>query len=132
MAEAEIRKGQNTTPGGADQLPQGEATDLNATLEQVPELEDPEVALPPEYAPEGYDPTAGVTFTDERDNLLFADPDEARPVRFQDDRSRKVPTQVVRHLPMLRAMLEDPEAPESLRAIYRAITDRLDQEIRRG
>lgn len=132
MAEPEIRKGQDTAPGGAEQLPQGEATGLNTVLEQTPGFEDPEVALPPEYAPTDYDPTSSVNFVDERDQVLFADPDEPRPVRFQDQRERRVPTQVVRHLPMIRAMLEDPEAPDSLRAIYRAITDRLDQEIRRG
>ena len=131
----EVRKGPVTQPGGAEQLPQGAATELNA---QPPMMQPEQMPLPPtpggpvQFADDGYDPSGNVSPAREDDQILFGDPPMARPVRMTNPQQQRVPVSVVRHLPMMRAMLENPNAPASLRAVYRAIVDRLETELKRG
>jgi hypothetical protein len=82
-------------------------------------------------APRGFDGTEGFRPGDEDDEILYGDPASPQPITLGPDRRQmRVPTQVIRHLPMIRAMLDDPSAPEALRGVYRALVDRLEQEMK--
>lgn len=130
MADEEFQKGDVQSPGGAAQLPQGAATQLEAGLAQVQE----EANLgPAEFAPNGYNPARNLRPADDVEEVLYAEPQTPRPVGDVpvDPRSvaRPVPTEVVRQLPMMKAMLRDPAAPPALKAAYRGILLRLQQEL---
>jgi hypothetical protein len=114
---------------GEGQLPQGGATQANeGTPTPAPGPDVSPQEAPVIYAPREEDPV------DENDGglsenmqILAAPPDPGfspNPMRPMG----RVPRSVVRNLPILMAASRDPEAPRSIKAIYKAITDAVARE----
>lgn len=70
---------------------------------------------------------------DETMQALLSPPIEGyRPPAVPVRRPGKLPRYVVRNLPLLMAAAKDPEAPPTVRALYRATLRHLEQEMREG
>jgi hypothetical protein len=134
MAETprvEYRKGE-----GPDQLEQGEATALNeapmpgppataledafAPGQPVPQYpSSPERRAPPAYRPNGLE-----------EEMLFLDAPEAG-TGIPTLPPGRLPSSVLRNLPLMRRAADDPEAPRAVRMIYAALVNSLEGELRR-
>ncbi len=123
---AEYRRGQ-----GPNALPQGGASAANAATPPPAELEN--MDIPVQFAPGEADPIPDGPEGDEVLDTLLAAPFEGfRPGATPRERPGRVPKYVVRNLPLLMAAAKDPEAPPTIRALYRATIRHLEQEMRQG
>lgn len=83
----------------------------------------------PEFDDE-YDPLDGTrpSMRDEDDEVLFAPPEG---VRFAGGRTHgRMPSDIIRYLPLMAEAAARPDAPASLRNTYRAIVRQLAEELR--
>lgn len=118
---------------GPDALPQGEATALNAAQ---PEFTDPAI---PDDIPVEFVPAQGTPIPNDDTGLGddaailvdHPDPDYTRSV-FSNERTGRVPTYVVRHLPTLLAAAADPHAPPTIIGLKNSVIRYLEDERRRG
>lgn len=118
---AEMQKGT-----GPDALPQGAATQLNDSA--APPAQQPDLMpqdIPVQYAAAPKIEGASMKGS-ENLNILTnpADPNfrpAAQPLN-------RVPKRVARNLPLLQAASKDPEAPRAIKALYRAIITKLEEE----
>lgn len=128
VPEAEITKGDVSSPGGAEQLPQGAAQSTNQGFSNVATSEQIRV----EFDDPSRDGTEGFRMSGEEDEVLFADPDNpapiSRPADLRKQPKKPLPSEVVRQLPMLRQMAMDPRAPRALKLTYKALLHRLEIE----
>lgn len=128
--EASITRGDTDIAEGT-QLPYGGATAINEALAGVPKAEPVEVgarvpALPPQeesvsipdYRPQG-----------DEEEILFLDP-EAPVEETPAVGPQRLPSSVVRYLPLMREAASHPEAPQSLRMIYAALVNSLEDSLR--
>lgn len=122
--EAEVKRGVGT----GEQLPMGEATQVNESLETLPQLDQTGILQGVEWA-DGTEETNFVP-TNEDDEILFG-PAEGIGSGDNEPTPNRVPASVIRRLPVLARAAKDPTAPPSLVAMYRILTDRLDREMRR-
>lgn len=127
--EAEVRKGE---PGVDEQLPQGEAQEINEGLQAARQLaEEEELAVGP--LPELASPSdleVDATPQDEDEEIL-TQADNPQPFRpGAPYRVPAVPLSVLRRLPQLRAAANLPGAPPQVTAMYRLIVQRLREEDR--
>lgn len=142
MAASEGREVQ-ANEGTAEQLPRGAASELNEAMPATSELE-PEGLLPPEQLqptptqdgaddafPDGTETYGQAEFQPKGldEEILFLDPEGALPGPVQLPAGR-MPDSVVRMLDTMGAAASDPNAPESLRAIYRAAVNAQDAHLR--
>jgi len=121
---AEVRRGV-----GPNALPQGAATALNRAIPAESAYQDNEV--PVQFVPDSVeDDVAPDGELGENMEVLLSDPDEGyRPPLFARDPPGRVPARIVRHLPQLMAAARDPDAPIALKAMYKMIVRRLEQEM---
>lgn len=122
-------KGQPSIAPGSQQLPQGGATQANASVPTP----DPGMAmpdLPVIYAPREEDPIDNDdSKLSENMQILAAPPDPnwaPNPMKPM----RKVPQYVVRNLPLLMVAARDPEAPRAIKAMYRVAVAALEKQER--
>lgn len=67
----------------------------------------------------------------EEEEILFGDPEGLGRGRPEVDvENRRVPAKLVRRLPALKRAASDPSAPASLKAMYRVLAERLENELR--
>lgn len=131
--EAEFQANEGTP----DQKPRGEATDLNEGLDLADQL-----AAEESVAGEGPPPpafgfvtddvdVASQTFkpTTEEEEFLFQDSDPDVPPQAVLDKGR-LPDSVIRWLPVMKAAAMEPTAPPALRAVYRAVLNSLEEDLR--
>jgi hypothetical protein len=126
------------TKGGGDAnsgpgLPQGEATALNdvAAYPTVgppePDMMQPEPLAEPAAPESTYRPAAGNVAED----ILFGDPDPGTQASFGLQLAPgRLPESVVRSLPLMKAAAEDPTSPPALKAIYEALVNQLETDLR--
>ena len=114
-------------------MPQDELT-LNDPLIGGPPAQ--EVGLDDTGLPQGVewqedeDPIAE-NFANEEEEILFGDPEGlGRNMPDVDVQNRSVPAHVVRRLPQLKRAASNPQAPAALKAAYRTLARRLEQELR--
>ena len=119
---------------GPERLPQGGATQLNANAPQAAEETFQAEEIPVLFAPGEDDPIPNDdNGLDEDTQILLEGPDPGyQPRLIARDRPGRVPRYVVRHLPQLMAAVKDPNAPVTLRALYRALVRQLEDEQRLG
>ena len=122
--DAQVKRGVGT----GDQLPMGEAGELNAALETLPQMDQTGILQGVEWA-DGTEETNFVP-SNEDDEILFG-PAEGIGSGDNEPTPGRVPASVIRRLPILARAAKDPTAPASLVAMYRILTDRLDREMRR-
>jgi hypothetical protein len=124
MAEAEFKR----EVGSGEQLPYGEAADLNRRLASV--APQTGTGLPSELAeaePDDYKPQ------NEREEILFGPPEGlGRHLPPTAPVDRRVPPSVVRRLPALARAASRPDAPPALVAMYKLTLQRLEDEMRNG
>lgn len=110
-------------PNESAEMPQGELTLNdplmldNTGLPQGVEWQEDDEPLP--------------NLTSEEDQILFGDPDGVglgRPTREVERRT--APAKVIRRLPSLQRAASAPGAPASLKAAYRLLAQRLEEELR--
>jgi hypothetical protein len=117
---AEYRKGT-----GPQQLPQGAASAANKA---TPSPQQP-MDIPVQYATEADHPQLPPDGQNDNLDILTADPHPAyTPPLVNRTGPGVVPTSVVRNLPRLMAAAMDPEAPESLKALYHSIVFELERQ----
>lgn len=115
---------------GPQRLPQGAAKTLNQAQPSPDSFgEIPVQFAPPADAEVDY---ADDSREDEDMQVLLSEPDAGYMPPAVAPRQGKVPRYVVRHLPSLMAAATQPDAPPTLRALYRATIRQLEDEIRRG
>lgn len=124
--------------GGA--LPFGAAADLNARAAAVPSQEELPVPQPDpvggtglpdnvEYADSEPDPD--IKPADEVEEVLFGPAQgHGRGMPDMPSAHGPVPASVVRRLPALARAAARPDAPDSLRALYKTLLNRLEREMR--
>lgn len=156
MPEApQVKKGPaDTPPGQGQQLQQGEAQAANEAAGQFPifphddpMLQEPAPRKGPPPPPEGVqlvkpgdgDGTDSEGPLDEDQQILYGDstgaPLDAKQMLLQSNarihsESIPVPTKLLRSLPYLRQMAEDPHAPRSVQAFYRAVLLGIEERLR--
>lgn len=139
----------DTPPGQGEQLPQGEATRLNKALEAMPHED--EMLAPPVERQGGSLPPQGVKFAagdgdgadtealSEDQDILWGDqtqhPSFNKDMVLQSSARRHsdsipIPTKLLRLLPYLKQAADDPSAPESVRAFYRATVISIESRLR--
>lgn len=119
-------KGQPSIQPGSQQLPQGGASQANALASDP--LADPMTNPPVIMAPREEDPITDDDLGNDDDlSILAAPPDPGwtpNPMRPMG----RVPKYVVRNLPQMMIASRDPEAPRSLKAMYKAIAAAVERE----
>ena len=119
---AEYRRGQ-----GPNALPQGAATGLNARTPPNAAYQDMEI--PVEFARDNEpDLEEDDSRYDENMQVLLSPPDAGYKPPAMRDRAGRVPRYVVRHLPELMMAAQQPDAPPTLRALYRKVVRDLEAE----
>ena len=89
--------------------------------------------IPVQFAPGEADAIPDTDEGDETLDALMAAPFEGfRRAAVPNQRPGRLPKYVVRNLPLLMAAARDPEAPPTIRALYRATIRHLEQEMREG
>lgn len=84
----------------------------------------------PEFAPDGYDPIYSDSGLTEDEEILLADhPNGPQRIRYASSKQAKIPTRVIRQLPAIQRLAQQPGAPPSIRALYKAIVDHLEREM---
>jgi len=130
MAATDMEFEQNA--GTPDQLPQGAASDLNAALPETGEPHPPEGF---DISPFAEEEDAGTPLTpfkpgkDPEDEMLFLDAEGASGPNIQFS-GRSLPPTVLRQLLVMKAAANEPTAPAALKAIYRAVVNSLELELR--
>lgn len=111
-------------PNESAELPQDELT-LNDPL-----LLD-QTGLPSGVEWQEEDQPLPTKFANEEEEILFGDPQGLGASRPSVDvESRSVPAKLARRLPALKRAASAPGAPPALRAAYRLLADRLENELR--
>jgi len=123
---AEYRRGAPSVSPGNQQLPFGAASAANAAIPTPAAPIAPAIRSVPRSEP---DPDAQATT--ENMEILSAPPEPG----YTPDPMRplgRVPRYVVRNLPSLMMAARDPEAPRSIKALYRAVVAEIEAEQRRA
>lgn len=122
--------------GSGEQLGYGEATETNETAaagEAVAASLDDQELIPDEdveFVDDDYDES--YTPAGEDEEVLFGDAEGlGRPMSLGQVRSAQapIPTAVLRSLPTLAALANDPRTPDSIKAAYRLVVQRLAAEM---
>lgn len=139
----EIRRGTNTQPGAGEQLPQGAATQVNesnAAAAQAVAQAQPQQGVPEGNPMQEIIPS-DVQFAETPQGRNYAPQDEDEEILFADATGRglasgraptgdRLPADIVRYMPMMAELAADPSAPPALKAVYRALVARLEEELR--
>lgn len=130
MADAKYQR----QAGSGEQLAYGEATDLD---QQQVLGNDIEAQLADSAIDAGQIPEAEVEYADdeeedyvpagEDEEILFGDPEGVSKPLYRG--TKPIPKSVVRQLPMLALLANDPTTPPALRAAYKLIISRLAEEV---
>ena len=123
LGDADIAEGTQLEYGAATAFneavagtPQAQPVEVGARVPALPPQE--EVVSIPDYRPQG-----------DEEEILFLDPEApvqaAPPVGVG-----RLPSSVIRYLPLMREAASHPEAPQSLRMIYAALVNSLEDSLR--
>lgn len=117
---AEYRRG-----SGPQQLPQGAASAVNAATPSSY----PQVNIPVQYAtPADHPPLPPDGQNDNMDILTAPPHPDYQPPLVAPTAPSVVPQSVVRNLPRLMAAARDPNAPQTVTALYKAIVWELERQ----
>jgi len=117
---AEYRKGT-----GPKQLPQGAASAVNRATPAPAEQMD----IPVQYASSADHPTLPPDGQDDNLDILTAPPHPGyTPSLIPRSKPSQIPQSVVRNLPRLMAAATDPDAPETVRALYQSLVWELQRQ----
>jgi hypothetical protein len=117
--------------GTPDQMPQGQASELNAGLPtENPTAPAPiPIAFPSESEDTAGQPQFAPSPGSDVEQILFGEPDGTEPTTPELPPGR-LPDSVVRWLATMKSAANEPTSPDSLRAIYTAAVNSLDAELR--
>lgn len=94
------------------------------------EIEETEPDLgPPEYAPGDYESLGEYQSPGEFDDLMYG-PSTGLGLKRRPYEGRRMPSDVVRYLPLMAKAVQEPDAPQGLRLLYRALVNKLEEEMR--
>jgi hypothetical protein len=127
---AELERNPEVAGGDIEVQQAGNELEAAAPEQEVPLALD-ETGLPQGVEWQEEDEPVPDKFADEEEEILFGPPEGIRQNRAPvETASATVPAKVARRLPALKRAAADPSAPESLRAMYRLLADRLESELR--
>jgi hypothetical protein len=110
---------------GPQQLPQGAASKANAATPDPAQQMD----IPVQYAGPADHPQLPPDGQNENMDILTAHPNpNYTPPLIPQTQPQVVPASVVRNLPRLMAAARDPDAPETIKALYRSIVFELERQ----
>lgn len=118
--------------GTAEQLPQGQVGALNEALPTVTAAEPFTPGMPADAYPGGpTQPVSDYRPATPDEEILFAE-NPGGPVAAQGVRSGspRLPSSIIRYLPLMKAAAAEPDAPPALKAVYAALVNTLDREMR--